>query len=231
MSEIITFPEPDTMSIDFAYAEHSTVVLEDDFDKRKIYIRNAYGSDKLVIIRTVKSPDIFIMNCESLLIVGENLESEIIGSIKVIGSIGHLAVKRLKVHSGVIGLHMSQHYGTEKYGSIVIRDCQFYSHQKEGVYIGKSDGNASAPAIDSIEIEDSIFTLNGWDGLQTGRSFQTKINRCIITGNALDRKTYQDYDLTINPKSVFTYIDDCQIGSIQHLDSGRLFIKRTIIGG
>lgn len=231
MSEIITFPEPDTMSIDFAYAEHSTVLLEDDFDKRKIYIRNASGSDKLVIVQTVTSPDIFIMHCESLLIVGENIDSEIIGSIKVIGSIGYLAIKRLKVHSGVIGLHMSQHYGTEEYGSIEVKDCQFYGHQKEGVYIGKSDGDASAPAIGSILVENSIFTLNGWDGLQTGRSFQTNINQCIITGNALDRERYQDYDLTINPKSGLTYIDDCQIGSLQHLDSGRLFIKRTIIGG
>ncbi len=231
MSKIITFPEPDTMSIDFAYAEHSTVVLEDDFEKRKIYIRNAKNSNALIIKGTVKSPDIFIMNSESLIILGDTVEAEIVGSIKVVGSIDYLGLNQLKVHSGVIGLHMSQHHGTEKYGAIAIKNCQFYGHQKEGVYIGKSDGDASAPAIDSIDIEDSIFTLNGWDGLQTGRSTQTNIDRCIITGNALEGKRYQDYDLTINPKSVLTYIDDCQIGSIQHLDSGRLFIKRTIIGG
>lgn len=182
------------MTIDF---ENKNQTLSPTFDGTydRVYIKNAVEHCVLdlgyQILNTTKP--ILINNCQSLTI----RNGTIIGGMQVAGDIGILVLKELKVLYGEHGLHMTQHTGEETYGSIYIQKCDFKYQSKEGIYIGKFNGEA--PQIDRVSIHGTTVGHCGWDGCQVGNTQAVNMVNCDFHDNANSEMWGQNFNLTINP--------------------------------
>lgn len=182
------------MTIDFENKKQ-TLSPELDGTYGRVYIKNSVDGCVLDLghqILNSKKP-VLINNCEALTIQ----DGTIIGGMQVAGDISILILKKLKVLYGEHGLHMTQHTGKEVYGSVYIHSCSFKYQSKEGIYIGKFNGEA--PQIKRVSIYDTTVSHCGWDGCQVGNTQMVNMVNCDFYDNANSEMWGQNFNLTINP--------------------------------
>lgn len=147
-----------------------------------------------------------LLECHGFELIAGNLQS--IGGIQVIGDIDLLKMKNVHVRQGDVGLHMTQHHGTETYGKIMLEGCSFNDCDHEGLYIGKfaedeikekPEESIIYPKSKLIEVLSCDFLRNGWDGFQGAHSKYIKLKDCVMAKNGTRKNEWQGKDFILNP--------------------------------
>lgn len=170
-----------------------------------------------------------IMGSKNITIKSDKLA--VMGGIQVIGDLDNLYLENIDVLGGDVGLHMTQHNGTEQYGDIKLIGCSFSNCEREGSYIGKSEPddrkkNIYYPKSRSITFIRCNFTRNFWDGNQAAHTEKFTAENCLMAGNGREGKEWQGKDLNLNYGVERADIINCEIpGQIQALGTTKLFIS------
>jgi hypothetical protein len=182
-----------------------------------IYLYNTYQGESLIIkngredqylgctyakIVTKDNFAIKLLNCESFSL-SATVRLDMIGGIQVIGNLpGSLTLTNLSLSHADVGLHMTQHNGTEQYGNINLLQCSFVDCYHEGVYIGNhqaDDEKRAFPKAKTIKVSRCNFLRNHWDGGQFAHCETLYIEDSVFAYNGRGGKKWQDKDLILNP--------------------------------
>jgi hypothetical protein len=169
------------------------------------------------------------LNCFEFNLTAGKLQ--LTGGVQIIGDLPFLLLDGVHVRKGDVGLHMTQHNGTEKYGTIIIKNSSFCDCDNEGGYIGKyakdePEKGIIYPKSNFIYIENCDFLRNGYDGFQPAHTKQLKATNCVFAKNGTRGVEWHGKTLILNPGIERADIVNCVIdGKQQFYGVEKLFIS------